>query len=94
MKQTGLKFEPTIIWSQFGISKCSPFALLEFGAILVCPKKLVELDFYSTLICPNHLSRISAKSERCNGISRAAVSTAPPFADVADKVFQLLDGIY
>ncbi|KAH9618863.1 hypothetical protein KSS87_006253 [Heliosperma pusillum] len=68
------------------------FALLEFGAILVCPKKLIELDNYSTLIRPNDLSLISPKSERCNGITRAAVSSASSFADVADKIFDLLNG--
>lgn len=68
------------------------FAILEFGAILVCPRKLVELESYSTLICPKDLSLISIKSERCNGISRAAVSVAPPFSFVADKVFDILNG--
>lgn len=69
------------------------FAILEFGAILVCPRKLVELESYSTLICPKDLSLISTKSERCNGISRAAVSVAPPFSFVADKVFDILNGL-
>ncbi|XP_021733876.1 protein NEN1-like [Chenopodium quinoa] len=68
------------------------FIILEFGAILVCPKKLVELESYSTLICPNDISRISSKSERCNGISRAAVSSAPPFSAIADKIFDILNG--
>ncbi|XP_074316940.1 protein NEN1-like [Silene latifolia] len=68
------------------------YAVLEFGAILVCPRKLVELESYSTLLCPNDLSLISSLSERCNGISRAAVSSAPPFAHVADKIFDLLNG--
>ncbi|KAK6920909.1 Exonuclease, RNase T/DNA polymerase III [Dillenia turbinata] len=68
------------------------FALLEFGAILVCPKKLVELDHYSTLIRPSDLSLISATSVRCNGITRAAVSSAPSFLDIADKVFDILNG--
>ncbi|KAK9748068.1 hypothetical protein RND81_02G033300 [Saponaria officinalis] len=68
------------------------FALLEFGAILVCPRKLIELHSYSTLLRPRDLSLISDKSERCNGISRAAVSSAPSFSDVADKIFDLLNG--
>ncbi|XP_021761588.1 protein NEN1-like [Chenopodium quinoa] len=68
------------------------FIILEFGAILVCPKKLVELESYSSLICPKDISRISSKSERCNGISRAAVSSAPPFSAIADKIFDLLNG--
>ncbi|XP_074277523.1 protein NEN1 [Silene latifolia] len=68
------------------------FALLEFGVILVCPQKLIELDNYSTLIRPRDPSLITPKSERCNGISRASVSSAPSFADVADKIFDLLNG--
>ncbi|KAK9669206.1 hypothetical protein RND81_13G115600 [Saponaria officinalis] len=68
------------------------YAILEFGAILVCPRKLCELENYSTLLCPSDLSLISGTSERCNGITRAAVSSAPPFSHVADKVFDLLNG--
>ncbi|KAL9239512.1 hypothetical protein vseg_013825 [Gypsophila vaccaria] len=68
------------------------YALLEFGAILVCPKKLIELHNYSTLIRPRDLSLISDKSQRCNGISRAAVSSAPSFSDVADNIYHLLHG--
>ncbi|XP_021860649.2 protein NEN1 [Spinacia oleracea] len=68
------------------------FTILEFGAILVCPRKLVELENYSTLICPRDMSLISSKSERCNGITRAAVSVAPPFSLLADKIFDILNG--
>ncbi|KAJ8452308.1 hypothetical protein Cgig2_006113 [Carnegiea gigantea] len=66
------------------------FAILEFGAILVCPRTLVELENYSTLVRPCDLSLISLRSERCNGISRDAASTAPSFSDIADKVFDIL----
>ncbi|XP_047310529.1 protein NEN1-like [Impatiens glandulifera] len=68
------------------------FSILEFGAILVCPKKLIELENYSTLVHPSDLSHISNLSVRCNGISKEAVSTAPKFADIADKVFDILHG--
>ncbi|CAL1411848.1 unnamed protein product [Linum trigynum] len=68
------------------------FALLEFGAILVCPKTLVELHNYSTLICPSNPSLISTLSVRCNGITREAVTTAPSFSDIADTVFDILHG--
>ncbi|XP_058082783.1 protein NEN1-like [Magnolia sinica] len=68
------------------------FSLLEFGAILVCPRKLVELDSFSTLIRPANLSSVSATSVRCNGITRDAVAAAPTFCEVADKVYDILHG--
>ncbi|KAF6171786.1 hypothetical protein GIB67_007307 [Kingdonia uniflora] len=68
------------------------FALLEFGSILVCPQKLVEIHSYSTLVRPTDLSVVSVASVRCNGITRDAVAAAPSFADVADKVFDILNG--
>ncbi|ESW27285.1 hypothetical protein PHAVU_003G188500 [Phaseolus vulgaris] len=68
------------------------FAILEFGAILVCPKTLTELNNYSTLVRPANLSVISPLSERCNGITANAVSTAPTFADIAHLVYDLLHG--
>ncbi|XP_028753649.1 protein NEN2-like [Neltuma alba] len=66
------------------------YALLEFGAMLVCPKKLKELHAYSTLIRPANPSLISPASVRCNGITREAVASAPTFADIADTVYELL----
>ena len=68
------------------------FAILEFGAILVCPKKLIELESYSTLVKPSDLSLISNLSVRCNGITRDAVISAPTFAEIADKVYGILHG--
>lgn len=68
------------------------FAILEFGAILVCPKKLIELESYSTLVKPSDLSLISNLSVRCNGITRDAVISAPTFAEIADKVYDILHG--
>lgn len=68
------------------------FAILEFGAILVCPKKLIELENYSTLVKPSDLSLISNLSVRCNGITRDAVISAPTFAEIADKVYDILHG--
>ncbi|KAK3042728.1 hypothetical protein RJ639_000786 [Escallonia herrerae] len=68
------------------------FGLLEFGSILVCPKKLVELESYSTLVQPSDLSLISSLSVRCNGISRDAVVSAPTFAQIADRVYDILHG--
>ncbi|KAJ6419474.1 hypothetical protein OIU84_029557 [Salix udensis] len=68
------------------------FWVLEFGAIIVCPRKLVELDSYSTLIRPKDLSVVALKSGRCDGITRGAVSNAPVFEEVADKIFTILNG--
>ncbi|XP_074590473.1 protein NEN1-like [Curcuma longa] len=68
------------------------FALLEFGAILVCARRLVEVGCYSTLIRPADLAAISPVSVRCNGITPDTVSAAPTFRDVADRVFDVLDG--
>lgn len=69
------------------------FAILEFGAILVCPRKLVELESYSTLIRPFDLSLISSLSVRCNGITREAVVSASTFLDVADRIYDILHGL-
>ncbi|OIW19638.1 hypothetical protein TanjilG_18448 [Lupinus angustifolius] len=68
------------------------FAILEFGAILVCPRKLTELQNYCTLVRPADSSLISPLSERCNGITADAVSSAPTFAEIADAVYDLLHG--
>ena len=68
------------------------FWVLEFGAIIVCPRKLVELDSYSTLIRPKDLSAVALKSGRCDGITRGAVSNAPAFEEVADEIFSILNG--
>ncbi|GJU62690.1 NEN1-like protein [Tanacetum coccineum] len=68
------------------------FAILEFGSILVCPRKLVELESYETLVKPHDMSLITTLSVRANGITPDAVVSAPSFSDVADKVFDLLHG--
>ncbi|PIA50304.1 hypothetical protein AQUCO_01300800v1 [Aquilegia coerulea] len=68
------------------------FCVLEFGAIIVCPKKLVELECYCTLIRPKDLSVVSITSGRSDGITRQAVATAPMFEDVADRIFSILNG--
>ncbi|KAJ4883313.1 Protein NEN1 [Raphanus sativus] len=68
------------------------FAILEFGSILVCPKKLTELRSYTTLVQPADLSLISTLSVRCNGISRNDVVLAPLFSDIADTVYDILHG--
>ncbi|PON65292.1 Exonuclease/helicase-like [Parasponia andersonii] len=68
------------------------FWVLEFGAIVVCPRKLVELESFSTLIRPGDLSAVSLKSSRRDGITRERVAEAPSFDEVADKIFDVLNG--
>ncbi|KAI7745204.1 hypothetical protein M8C21_016625 [Ambrosia artemisiifolia] len=68
------------------------FAILEFGSILVCPRKLIELESYETLVKPHDLSLISTLSVRANGITPDAVISAPTFSDIADKVYDILHG--
>ncbi|KAE8706941.1 Protein NEN3 [Hibiscus syriacus] len=68
------------------------FWVLEFGAIVVCPRNFVELESYSTLIKPKDLSAVALRSGRCDGITRDAVANAPAFEQVADKIFSLLNG--
>lgn len=63
--------------------------LLEFGAILVCPKKLVEVGSYDTLIRPGDPSAVS---KRFTNDVVESIRSAPPFEDVADKIFDILDG--
>ncbi|XP_010261210.1 PREDICTED: protein NEN4-like [Nelumbo nucifera] len=68
------------------------FWVLEFGAIVVCPRKLIELESYCTLIRPGDLSAVALRSGRSDGITRQVVATAPTFEDVADKIFGILNG--
>uniref|UniRef100_A0A7N0VM27 Exonuclease domain-containing protein n=1 Tax=Kalanchoe fedtschenkoi TaxID=63787 RepID=A0A7N0VM27_KALFE len=67
-------------------------ALLEFGAILVCPRTLAVLDLYATLIRPEDPSTINSLRDRPNGISRDSVASAPSFREVADRVYDILHG--
>ncbi|XP_021838646.1 protein NEN4 [Spinacia oleracea] len=68
------------------------FWILEFGAMVICPLKLVEIESYCTLIKPGDLSVVALRSTRTDGITREAVMKAPTFEDVADKIYQVLDG--
>uniref|UniRef100_J3M342 Exonuclease domain-containing protein n=1 Tax=Oryza brachyantha TaxID=4533 RepID=J3M342_ORYBR len=49
--------------------------LLEFGAIVVCPRKLVEVDSYHTLIRPADLSAVSKR------FTDVDVASAPTFEE-------------
>ncbi|KAG1358886.1 protein NEN1 [Cocos nucifera] len=65
------------------------YSLLEFGAILVHPRQLVEVGSYSTVIRP---ADPSATSVRSNGINPETVASAPSFPEVADQIFAILHG--
>ncbi|XP_016442195.1 protein NEN1 isoform X2 [Nicotiana tabacum] len=64
--------------------------LLEFGAIFVCPRRLIELDSYSTLIRPTDPSFSDTFSGH-HGITRADLASAPLFPEVADDIYQILN---
>ncbi|GAB2236264.1 hypothetical protein Droror1_Dr00028004 [Drosera rotundifolia] len=68
------------------------FWVLEFGAVVVCPRKLAEIESFSTLIRPEDLSVVALRSSRPDGITREAVSTAPVFKEVAEKIYTILNG--
>lgn len=65
--------------------------LLEFGAISVCPRRLIELDNYSTLIRPADTSFLDTFSGH-HGITREDLASAPLFSQVADDIYQILNG--
>ncbi|KAG9459895.1 hypothetical protein H6P81_004403 [Aristolochia fimbriata] len=82
--------ETTVPARSNGVEK--RFWVLEFGAILVCSRKLVEVDSFATLIRPGDLSAVPVSSPRCEGITADAVAGAPCFEEVADRIFSILNG--
>ncbi|CAD6204404.1 unnamed protein product [Miscanthus lutarioriparius] len=66
--------------------------LLEFGAVVVCSRRLVDVSSYATLVRPADLDAVPDPTARCSGITRDTVADAPPFRDVADKVYDVLHG--
>uniref|UniRef100_A0A0E0M7J9 Exonuclease domain-containing protein n=1 Tax=Oryza punctata TaxID=4537 RepID=A0A0E0M7J9_ORYPU len=66
--------------------------LLEFGAILLCPRQLVEVARpFVTLVRPTDLGVVTEALER-KGITRDALEYAPPFCDIADNIHDVLHG--
>ncbi|XP_024017568.1 protein NEN4 [Morus notabilis] len=98
MEATSFKLEGTGEIVFFDLETTVPnragkrFWVLEFGAIVVCPRKLVELESYTTLIRPGDLSAVGLRSSRRDGITRESVENAPSFEEVADKIFGILHG--
>ncbi|KAL0712104.1 hypothetical protein Bca4012_019082 [Brassica carinata] len=68
------------------------FAIIEIGAILVCPKRLVERYSHSTLVRPADLSLISTLSKRRSGITRDGVLSAPTSPEIAPCFYDILNG--
>lgn len=68
------------------------FWVLEFGSIVVCPHKLIELESFTTLIKPKDLSVVALRSGRFGGITRDAIVDAPEFEQVAEKIYSILHG--
>lgn len=61
--------------------------ILEFAAILVSPRTLVELNCYSTPVRPANLLLIESYNMRCK------VASAPTFGDIAHRVYDILQGL-
>lgn len=69
-----------------------PCVLLEFGAVVVCSRRLVDVSSFATLVRPANLDALPDPTARSNGITRGTLADAPPFRDVADMVYDVLHG--
>ncbi|KAI6673206.1 hypothetical protein NL676_001112 [Syzygium grande] len=68
-------------------------AILEFGAIIVCPRTLVEKEYFTSLVRPRHDSCFGEFQARRNGLNRDdIVSSNTFFSDIARTIYDMLDG--
>ncbi|KAL3715179.1 hypothetical protein ACJRO7_006988 [Eucalyptus globulus] len=68
-------------------------AIIEFGAIIVCPQTLVEKEYFSSLVRPRHDEEFGEFEERSNGLNiDEIVSSNIYFSDIAHTVYDMLDG--
>jgi hypothetical protein len=74
--------------------KGQKFEILEFGAIVLCAQGLVEKTSFCTYVQPSSMAAISKKSVDCNGITKNDAAHAPFFSQIADHVYNLLDGLF
>ncbi len=63
--------------------------IIEFGAIILDKDGLYEKESYSTLIWSDKLTKPSIDF---NGITHEMLKDAPKFAEVADSIFNVLNG--
>jgi DNA polymerase III epsilon subunit-like protein len=63
--------------------------IIEFGAVVLDKDGLYEKESYSTLIWSG---RVDNRSIECNGITPEILAGAPTFADVAGKIYEILNG--
>lgn len=63
--------------------------IIEFGAIVLDKDGLYEKESYSTLIWSD---KITDQSVECNGITREMLKDAPKLAEVADSIYNILNG--
>ena len=63
--------------------------IIEFGGIVLDKTGLFERESYSTLI---KSEKITPRSTECNGITLDMVKNSPTFAEIADNIFNILDG--
>ncbi|XP_030466710.1 protein NEN1-like [Syzygium oleosum] len=68
-------------------------AIIEFGAIIVCPQTLVEKEYFSSLVRPRHDWEFGEFEERSNGLRREdIISSNISFSDIAHTVYDMLNG--
>ena len=66
-----------------------PDDIIEFGAIVLSKTGLFEVSRYSTLV---YSEKVTEQSVKANGIISSLLADAPKFEQVADIIFELMDG--
>ncbi|CAI5503921.1 unnamed protein product [Closterium sp. Naga37s-1] len=66
--------------------------MLEFAAVELEIEGFYETSSYSTYLRPPEGVRISRRTVEINGITSDTVRNAPSFGEVADRIYELMDG--